>query len=178
MVICRNSVICYFSYESHKLRVLFFLGFFFFFFFAVLGPRFCARAFSSCGEWGPLFIVVRGPLMLQSTSSRHTSSVVVAHGPSCSVACGTFPDQGLNPCPLHWQADSQPLRHQGSQESTGFERQLFQIFSWQKTKLSSSLLHEDYKLVLKADVYIHQMYFNWKYTQRWSNKRKSVSLFN
>ena len=24
--------------------------------------RFCARAFSSCGEWGPLFIAVRGPL--------------------------------------------------------------------------------------------------------------------
>ena len=25
-----------------------------------------------------------------------------------------FPDQGSNPCPLHWQADSQPLHHQGS----------------------------------------------------------------
>ena len=31
-------------------------------FWAVLGLRFCARAFSSCGEWGPLFIAVRGPL--------------------------------------------------------------------------------------------------------------------
>ena len=29
---------------------------------AVLGLRFCARAFSSCSEWGPLFIAVRGPL--------------------------------------------------------------------------------------------------------------------
>ena len=29
---------------------------------SVLGLRFCARAFSSCGEWGPLFIAVRGPL--------------------------------------------------------------------------------------------------------------------
>ena len=38
----------------------------------------------------------------------------MAHGPSCSAACGIFPDQGSNPCPLHWQADSQPLRHQGS----------------------------------------------------------------
>ena len=28
---------------------------------AVLGLRFCARAFSSCGERGPLFIAVRGP---------------------------------------------------------------------------------------------------------------------
>ena len=29
---------------------------------AVLGLRFCARAFSSCDERGPLFIAVRGPL--------------------------------------------------------------------------------------------------------------------
>ena len=29
---------------------------------AVLGLRFCVRAFSSCGERGPLFIAVRGPL--------------------------------------------------------------------------------------------------------------------
>ena len=54
------------------------------------------------------------PLLLQSTGSRRASSVVVAHGPSCSAACGIFPDQGSNPCPLHWQADSQPLCHQGS----------------------------------------------------------------
>ena len=31
---------------------------------AVLDLRFCARAFSSCGEWGPLFIAVRGPLTI------------------------------------------------------------------------------------------------------------------
>ena len=36
------------------------------------------------------------------------------HRLSCSVACGIFPDQGLNLCPLHWQVDSQPLHHQGS----------------------------------------------------------------
>ena len=30
------------------------------------------------------------------------------------AACGIFLDQGSNPCPLHWQADSLPLRHQGS----------------------------------------------------------------
>ena len=34
------------------------------------------------------------------------ASVVVAHGLSCSKACGIFPDQGPNPCPLHWQVDS------------------------------------------------------------------------
>ena len=44
--------------------------FFFFFlinlfiFLAVLGPRYCARAFSSCGERGPLFIAVCGPLTI------------------------------------------------------------------------------------------------------------------
>ena len=54
------------------------------------------------------------PLLLRSTGSRRAGSVVVAHGPSCSVACGNFPDQGSNPCPPHWQADSQLLRHQGS----------------------------------------------------------------
>ena len=54
------------------------------------------------------------PLLLGSTGSRRAGSVIVAHGPSCSVACGILPDQGSNPCPLHGQADSQPLRHQGS----------------------------------------------------------------
>ena len=53
------------------------------------------------------------PLPLQSTGSRCAGSVAVAHGPSCSMACGILPDQGLNPCPLDWQANSQPLRHQG-----------------------------------------------------------------
>ena len=52
------------------------------------------------------------PLLLRSTGS-----VVVAHGPSRFAACGIFPDQGSNPCPPHWQADSQPLRHQRSPNS-------------------------------------------------------------
>ena len=52
------------------------LNFFFFFFFlilfiylfmAVLGLRFCARAFSSCGKRGPLFIAVRGPLTIAAS---------------------------------------------------------------------------------------------------------------
>ena len=29
-----------------------------------------------------------------------------SHWLSCSVAHGIFPDQGSNPCLLHWQADS------------------------------------------------------------------------
>ena len=39
---------------------------------AVLGLRFCARAFSSCGKRGPLFIAVRGPLTI-------APSLVVEH---------------------------------------------------------------------------------------------------
>ena len=54
------------------------------------------------------------PLSLRSTGSRRAGSAIVAHGPSCSAARGILPDQGSNPRPLHWQADSQPLRHQGS----------------------------------------------------------------
>ena len=41
-------------------------------------------------------------------------SVAVAYGLNCSEACGIFLDQGSNLCPLHWQADSYPLYHQGS----------------------------------------------------------------
>ena len=39
----------------------------------MLGLRFCARAFSSCGERGPLFIAVRGPLTI-------VASLVAEHG--------------------------------------------------------------------------------------------------
>ena len=61
------------------------------------------------------------PLLLRITGSRRAGSVIVAQGPSCSAACGIFPDQGSNPCPLHWQADSQPLRHQGSPPSFSYK---------------------------------------------------------
>ena len=39
----------------------------FYLFMAVLGLRFCARAFSSCSKWGPLFIAVRGPLTIAAS---------------------------------------------------------------------------------------------------------------
>ena len=34
---------------------------------AVLGLRLCARALSSCGKWGPLFITVHGPLTIAAS---------------------------------------------------------------------------------------------------------------
>ena len=43
-----------------------------------------------------------------------TGSAVVAHGRSCSMACGILTDQGSNLCLLHWYADSLPLNPQGS----------------------------------------------------------------
>ena len=86
---------------------------------AVLGLRFCARALSSCGERGPLLIAVRGPLTIAASlvaehrlQTRRLSNC--GSRAQLLAACGIFPDRGSNPCPLHWQADSQPLRHQGS----------------------------------------------------------------
>ena len=43
---------------------LIYLLFIYHLFLAVLGLRFCARAFSSCGKWGPLFIMMRKPLTI------------------------------------------------------------------------------------------------------------------
>ena len=43
---------------------------FIYLFMAVLGLRFCARAFSRCGKWGPLFIAVRGPLTIAASCCR------------------------------------------------------------------------------------------------------------
>ena len=45
----------------------FFFFFFFYLFMAVLGLRFCARAFSSCGKRGPLFIAARRPLTIAAS---------------------------------------------------------------------------------------------------------------
>ena len=39
-----------------------------------------------------------------SVVSAHRLTTVV-HRLSCSVTCGFFLEQGLNPCSLHWQAD-------------------------------------------------------------------------
>ena len=97
----------------HKSWIMsFFLNLFLFFLFlAALDLCCCAQAFSSWGEWGYSLLwcagfSLRWLLLLRSMGSRCTGSVVVVHGLSCSVACGIFLDQGSNPCPLHWQADS------------------------------------------------------------------------
>ena len=62
----RISFICFYVLDFCFLFFFFkLLGFYLFM--AVLGLRFCARAFSSCGKWGPLFIAVRGPLTIAAS---------------------------------------------------------------------------------------------------------------
>ena len=69
---------------------------------AVLGLRFCVRAFSSCGKRGPLFIAVRRPLII-------AASLVAEHrlqmrrlsncGSQAYLLCGRWdlPRPGLEP---------------------------------------------------------------------------------
>ena len=56
------SVCCNFSFFISNF--FFLINLFIYLFLAVLGLRFCVRAFSSCSERGPLFIAVRGPLTI------------------------------------------------------------------------------------------------------------------
>ena len=73
-----------------------------------LGLRCRVQTFSSCGEWGLLFTVVRGLLIEAASLLWNAGSVVVAHGVSSygTWACGIFLDQGSNQCPLQWQVDA------------------------------------------------------------------------
>lgn len=77
---------------------------------------FCCRtqAFSSCSQWELLFTVVRVLLTAEYRLSGEWASPAVVHRLSCPSARGIFPDHRLNPCPLHQQADSDPLYYQRS----------------------------------------------------------------
>ena len=52
---------------NHYSFFFFFFKFIYLLFLAVLGLRLCARAFSSCGKRGPLFIAVCGPLTIAAS---------------------------------------------------------------------------------------------------------------
>ena len=68
MVICHMYIL--FGEVSVKVFGPFFLFCFVLFiylFLAVLSLHFCARAFSSCDKWGPLFIAVCGPLTIAAS---------------------------------------------------------------------------------------------------------------
>ena len=84
---------------------------FIYLFSAVLGLRCCAWAFSSCGNQGLLCSC--GAQASHRGGFSCCRAQAFARGPR---GCGTWalllsgmwilPDQGLNPCPLHWQAVS------------------------------------------------------------------------
>ena len=69
---------------------------------AVLGLRFCARAFSSCGERGPLFIAVCGPLTIAASlvaGHRLQTRRLSSCGSRAQLLRGTWdlPRPGLEP---------------------------------------------------------------------------------
>ena len=55
--------LCFFFFFNFYLFIYLFI----YLFLAVLSLRFCVRAFSSCGERGPLFIAVRRPLTIAAS---------------------------------------------------------------------------------------------------------------
>ena len=64
-----SDLVCRLLLEKKKDAVFcfLFLNKFIYLFLAVLGLRFCARPFSSCGKLGQLFIAVRGPLTIAAS---------------------------------------------------------------------------------------------------------------
>ena len=90
------------------------------FIFDCAGSFCCVRAFSSCSEQERLFLAELGLPLSQSQALgtqaqqwRRVGSIVVVHRSNCRPAYEIFPDQGSNPCSLHWQAGSSLLDHQG-----------------------------------------------------------------
>ena len=68
----------------------------------MLGLHFCARAFSSCGKWGPLFIAARGPLTIAASlvaEHRLQTRRLSSCGPRAQLLRGTWdpPRPGLEP---------------------------------------------------------------------------------
>lgn len=98
------------------------------FFLAVLDLYCCAWALSGCGRGrGRLLSIAghgltavaslageRGYQGVWAPAVTALHSAAVAHGFTCPMAHGTFPDQGSNTSPLHRQMDFHPLYHQGS----------------------------------------------------------------
>ena len=86
----------------------------------MLGLHCCTRAFSSCGEQGLLsgrgaWAAHCGGFSQGGAQALGTwASVVVVHRFQLPAASRISPDQGSNPCLLHWQVDSHLRHHQGN----------------------------------------------------------------
>ena len=52
-----------------------------------------------CGTW-----------LSSCNSQAPECGLIVAHGLSCPTACGMFPEQGSNLCPLHWLTTGPPWK--------------------------------------------------------------------
>ena len=89
--------------KHYTLFLYFFINLFILLFLAALGLRCYVWAFSSCGKWASH---CGGFSCCGAWAPGARASVVAASGLSCPSACGIFPDEGSNPCPLHWQTDS------------------------------------------------------------------------
>ena len=124
------------------------------FIFDCTGSLLLCGLFSSSGEWGLLsrcgalashcgsFSCCRAQVLGQHTLQQWqhmgsvvvaprlqiTGSIVVVHRFSVSMARGIFPDQELNSCLLHWQADSLPLSHQESSIVVGTFKTYIQVY--------------------------------------------------
>ena len=57
----------FFFFKDFHQAFFLFIYLFIYLFLAVLGLRFCVRAFSSCSKRGPLFIAVHGPLTIAAS---------------------------------------------------------------------------------------------------------------
>ena len=79
------------------------------------GSYFLLRCTSFSLQWLLLMQSIGfGACGLQQLWTLEPGSIVVVHGLSCPLACGIFPDQGSNPCVLHWQANYLLLTYKGS----------------------------------------------------------------
>ena len=99
-------------------------------------------------------------LLLWSTGSGHACFIscgsqalehrVVVPRLSCSAARGIFPDQGLNPCLLHWQADSLPL---SQQENPGHAA----LRAWSYCSLLCLAKQRSYYFLLHPKLYLRDV---------------------
>ena len=113
--------------QLHSNNAQFFKTFFFFKIFDCAGSSLledlsqvaASRGFSLVVMRGLLYVVASlaaehrlqsgGASVVVASELQSTGSIVVLCGLRCSMARESFPDQGSNPCLLHWQADSLPL---------------------------------------------------------------------